>query len=258
MQHRFVISAADGHEVPAIHFKNDAPHLLIASHGITTEKTEEGIYTQFAENVLPPEFDTVAFDFRGHGDSAMPSLEATVAGEILDFMAVMKWSQEQGYKSICHLGTSFGASITLLSASTYDISILSRVVFWNPVINYRTTFIDATVEWGREYFNQKKVDELAYRSCTPIPETDFLISARMTQELLFMKPESTVWPSDIPLLILHGSADTLVPYEDARDYAEANRPAAKFVGLEDVDHGFDQKLEEAMTMTKDWLMQEVG
>jgi pimeloyl-ACP methyl ester carboxylesterase len=225
------------------------------SHGITTEKTEEGIYTRFAQDVLPPQFDTLAFDFRGHGESTMPSVEVTIAGEILDLMAILRWAREQNYRTLSHLATSFGSSITLLTASIYDLTFLSAVVFWNPVVNYRNTFIDAKVEWGKTFFDQKKVEELAYRPFIRIPETDFSISARMTQELLLMKPEATKWPRKVPLLIVHGDKDTLVPFEDAKAYAKAQNPQAKFVSMRRVDHGFDDNIEEVMTLTQNWLSQ---
>ena len=172
-------------------------------------------------------------------------------------MAVIRWARQQDYRTVSHLATSFGASVTLLAASTYDLSLFKKVVFWNPVINYRNTFIEAKVEWGKEFFNQKKIDELAYRPCTQIPETDFSISAKMTQELLLMRPETTVWPKSQPLLIVQGDADSLVPFEDARAYAQAHRPHVKFVCLKGVDHGFNHRLIEAMKLTKDWLMEKV-
>jgi len=167
------IRSADGHKISAIHYKRNAPNLLIASHGITTEKTEDGILAQLAEHVMPPEFDTVIFDFRGHGDSPMPVSEVTVSGEILDLMAILRWAKRQEYQKISHLGVSFGASITLLAASVYDLKFLSSVVFWNPVVNFWNTFIEAQVDWGQEYFDQKNIEELSDRPFTKIPETGF-------------------------------------------------------------------------------------
>jgi pimeloyl-ACP methyl ester carboxylesterase len=248
------IKSADGHIIPAIHYINNAPNLLIASHGITTEKTEEGIYTEFAEKYLSPFFDTVVFDFRGHGNSKIRSKEVSIAGEVLDFMAVLRWARGKNYETISHLATSFGASVTLLAVSVYDLSLLSRVVFWNPVINYRKTFINASVEWGRGFFDQKKIDELAYRPFTQIPETNFLISATMTQELLLMFPEKTKWPKAIPLLIIHGDRDTAVPFDEARRYHLRNRNQTKFIRLRGVDHGFDNKINEVMKLTTEWLL----
>lgn len=254
---QFKLKSADGHRIPVLHFFSGAKNLLIATHGITTEKTEEEIYTSFAQSFLQPEFDMLAFDFRGHGDSSMPSQDVTIAGEILDLMAVFRWSKKQKYNSVFHIATSFGSSITLLAVSVYDLSFLSKVVLWNPVINYFNTFIDAKVEWGKEFFNQDNIEELSLRPYTSIPETDFKISAIMTQEMLFMAPEKTKWPQNLPLLIVHGDNDTLVPYDDAVDYSRQNNSITEFVGLKGVDHGFDHKIEQAMALTKEWLLKEM-
>lgn len=254
---QFRLESADGHKIPVLHYYSGAKNLLIATHGITSEKTEEDIYTSFAQSFLQSDFDLLVFDFRGHGESSMPSQDVTIAGEVLDLMAVFKWSKEQKYNSVCHLATSFGASITLLVASVYDLSFISKVVFWNPVINYFNTFIDAKVEWGKEFFNQKNLEELSLRPFTSIPETDFRISAIMTQEMLFMSPEKTNWPQNLPLLIVHGDNDTLVPYDDAVAYSRQNNSITEFVGLEGVDHGFDDKIKQAMKLTKEWLLKEI-
>lgn len=112
------IIAADGQVVPAIHYNSGRDGLVILSHGITTGKEEDGTYTHFAEEVLGPHFDSVRFDFRGHGDSKLPPKDMTIAGEVLDLMAVFRWARENGYKTVSHLATSFGASITLLAAPT--------------------------------------------------------------------------------------------------------------------------------------------
>lgn len=251
MTNNVVITAADGHHIPTKSYRRGGSHLLIASHGITSEKTEDGLYENFFRR-LPDRFDAIMFDFRGHGDSQMGVSDVTVAGEILDLMAVLTWARSQSYESISHLATSFGASVTLLAMSAYDLGFLSKVIFWNPVINYRNTFIDAKVEWGRTFFDQSDILELALRPFTAIPETDFKISSCMTQELLVMRPDLVTWPSSIPLLVIHGDSDTLVPVEDAISYAKEN-DTIELVILKGVDHGFDNLVDDAINKTIVWL-----
>ena len=253
MARNLQITTSDDHSIILRHFTQNAKELVIASHGITTEKTEDGIYETFANDYLSPRFDTLLFDFRGHGESTLDSRDVTVCGEVLDLMSVLEWSKKHGYEKIHHLGTSFGASITLLAASAYDLTFLTSVVFWNPVINYWNTFVDAKVEWGKEFFNQKRPEELIQKRQTAIPETDFAFSPIMTQELLLLRPEATKWPREVPLLIIHGDRDTLVPFQDSRSYAQSNKRVAKFIRLREVDHGFDEKLPEAMTLAQGWF-----
>lgn len=247
------IVAADGHKVPSTFVSNGSNKLVILSHGITTGRDEEGAYTGFVDKFLFPTFDSIRFDFRGHGESAVPPSEVTVAGEILDLMAVVGWARKHKYAKLFHVGTSFGASITLLSVARFSFKDFARVAFWNPVINYQNTFVNATVEWGREFFNQKSLDELAYRAGTPIPETNFVIGPRMTIELMLYRPQDTVWPARLPLLVIHGDRDTAVPYVDAVAYCERNRKVATLHTMRDVDHGFDSKINEAYKLTLKWF-----
>ncbi|HEY6185240.1 MAG TPA: alpha/beta fold hydrolase [Terriglobales bacterium] len=249
------IRAADNILIPCALVSSGSDKLVILSHGITTGKEEDGIYTRFAEEVLAPQFDSLRFDFRGHGESALSSTEVTVCGEVLDFMAVVRWARARGYTKLFHLGTSFGASITLLSAAHFSFAGFSSAVFWNPVISYRNTFIEPKVPWAKEFFDQGVADELAYRTGTRIPETQFVIGPRMTIELLMLRPEDTVWPASLPLLIIHGDKDMSVPHADSAEYCRRN-PRVKLHTIPGVDHGFDDKVEEVYGLTQRWFKEQ--
>jgi pimeloyl-ACP methyl ester carboxylesterase len=247
------ITAADGHLVPNKAVLQGSDSLVVMSHGITTGKDEDGLYTEFAEQLLAPSFDSIRFDFRGHGESTIPSKQATVAGELLDFMAVMKWARESGHGKLFHLATSFGASVTLLAVSRFSFRDLSAVAFWNPVISYHNTFIKPKVEWAREFFDHKTEEELAYRTGTRVSETDFFIGPQMTMELLLLQPEKTIWPPPLPLLIFHGDADTCAPFSDADEYVIRNRDSARLHRVRGVDHGFDDKIQDVFQQTVLWF-----
>lgn len=253
MEKTFKLITADKNKIPIIHAKRGGDRLIVASHGISSEKTEENLYRRFIEK-LPPNYDVLLFDFRGHGDSKLRPIEVTIAGEVLDLMTVFNWARAQNYSSIDHIATSFGASIALLAVDGYRLRFLRKTVFWNPVINYRNTFTESTVEWGQSYFDQKRIEELSIRSFTQIAESKFRISALMTQELLLLHPERVMWPSSTPLLILHGDSDTLVPVSDAQSYARANKARIKI--FKGIDHGFEDAEEEAISTTISWLKDE--
>ena len=246
------IRAADQNEIPATLVANGSDKLAILSHGITSYKDENGIYTRFVDEFLSPAFDSIRFDFRGHGDSRTPTRDVTVAGEILDFMAVVKWSREQKYKQLVHVAASFGCSITLLSAARFDLRDFARIVFWNPVIDYDHTFIQATVPWGKTFFNQERTDDLAHREGTPIPLTHFTLGPCMTIELLQMRPQETVWPTEVPLLIVHGDRDKFVPHQDVVDYCARNT-GVTFKSIAGADHGFGSQIAEVYATTRNWL-----
>jgi pimeloyl-ACP methyl ester carboxylesterase len=249
------LRTADRNVVSATHVSRGGTRLIVASHGITAERTEGGLYFRFIDQ-LPSNYDAVLFDFRGHGKSSQSPIKVTIAGELLDLMTVFNWARDQGYSTIDYIATSFGASIGLLAIDAYGLEFLRKIVFWNPVINYRNTFINSKVEWAKDFFDQKSVYELSIRKFTKITDETFRISALMTQELLVLHPENVKWPKSIPLLILHGDSDTLVPVEDANNYAREN--GAKIKILEGVDHGFENLTDEAIRFTVSWLKDEIA
>jgi len=251
------ITSADGHQVPAVHLKSSSNCLVILSHGISTDKNEDGIYYDFAR-FLSPAFDSLRFDFRGHGDSSVPSIECTVMGEILDFMAVLRWARSLNYVHLLHLATSFGASITLLAMSKFEQMGLEAIAFWNPVISYKNTFIEPTVAWARAFFDHRDVRELAYRPHTLITDSEFKIGPKMAMEFIYLDPAATTWPRALPLLVVHGENDSAVPFKDSAEYARRAGDCAKLCPISGVDHGFDNRLPEVFELTAEWFREQVA
>lgn len=247
------ITAADGHLIPHKVVRNGSDAVVIISHGITANKEEGGLYTEFAEQLLAPAFDNIRFDFRGHGESAITSENLTVTGALLDLMAVVQWARNSGYRKLYHLATSFGGSISLLAFSRFSFCDFSAVAFWNPVVSYHNTFIEPKVGWAKTFFDQQNVDELAYRPGTGILNTNFTISPQMTMELLLLRPEETVWPAQPPLLLFHGDADAHVPFSDAVEYVQRNRETVTLRHFAGAQHGFKGYRDELCRETIQWF-----
>ncbi|MCE5334699.1 MAG: alpha/beta hydrolase [Desulfobacteraceae bacterium] len=253
-QTRLDIRASDGHIVPATLYSARADRIVIMSHGITGDRNEEGVHSGFASMLSGKGFDSLAFDFRGHGASVLPPGESTVAGMALDFMAAVQWARERSYRALFHLATSFGASITLLCASRFSLSDFSSVAFWNPVIDYGRTFIDPPSEWAARYFDHRTPDELAYRRSIPIGKQGFPIGPQMLMELVFLNPQQTVWPAHPPLLIVHGDGDTCAPYRCALEYRRKNPGPVTLHTLPGADHGFGDRIPDAFRVTLDFFL----
>jgi pimeloyl-ACP methyl ester carboxylesterase len=256
-EERPAIVSADGHRVCAVHLKSSSDCLVILSHGISTDKNEEGIYSDFAR-FLSPAFDSLRFDFRGHGESDVPSIECTVMGEVLDLMAVLRWARSLKYVHLLHLATSFGASVTLLAMSKFQPIGLRAIAFWNPVISYKHTFIEPTVSWARAFFNHADLKELAYRRHTLITDTEFEIGPKMAMELIYLDPAATAWPRSLPLLVVHGENDSVVPYKDSAEYARRSGDCVELSPIPGVDHGFDNRVSEVFQLTAEWFRKQVA
>jgi hypothetical protein len=56
---------------------------------------------------------------------------------------------------------------------------ISKLVLWNPVLDYDKTFLHAITEWGTTFFNKEGYEKLELKGYIQIPETDFKITKRL-------------------------------------------------------------------------------
>lgn len=246
------IGAADGHVVPGTLVCTGKGRIVIMSHGITGDRDEEGVHSRFAHLLSEQGFDSMRFDFRGRGKSAMASRDATISGMMLDFMAVVDWARK-GYAGLFHVATSFGAAITLLCARRFSFADFSAVAFWNPVVDFERVFVHPSTEWGRKYFGHVDLQDIPRQAGIPLSNGKITVGPPMMMELVVMTPRETAWPPSPPLLMVHGDADGCVPFEDSQSYAGSNAASATLYRLPGVNHGFGERLSEACAVTLDWF-----
>ncbi len=250
---KLTIPTIDGHKIQAIFEGKSNPSIVLLLHGIASEKNEGNIYTNFVSILIQNRIDSLRFDFRGHGESALLSEKATIAGEIIDLLTVYQHIVSIGYKRIYILAASFGASVYLLANSVFSFSRVRRAVLWNPVISYINTFIDSKVEWGKTFYKHKNPMELIKTNSIRIPESEFNIGIEMSIEMLYFKPEETFSLIHIPTLMIHGNEDTMVPHKDTKTFCGKVGKLAKYIGIDKADHGFEDYTEIVYQHTLEWI-----
>ncbi len=143
-------------------------------------------------------FNVVAFDLRGHGQSA-PSSAFYGLREQHDVVAAVRWVESRGFQreSIAVLGWSLGATSVLIALP--DLPGLGAVI-----------------------------SDSAYADDAPLLARNLLwpglrLAMRFTRgvNLADVRPVEDVAMSTTPLLIVHGSADMAVPVDHARRLSAA-------------------------------------
>lgn len=213
----------------------DAVGAVLLAHGITRDKTEGGMFDALAERLTGAGFDVVRFSYRGHGASDGHSSGMTIAGERLDFRTAFEYAMDRFDGPYFVVAKSFGAVSTSLSLEYYADDI-AGVVLWNPVLDVEGTFLDPDLPWGVEHFTGDALEELETTGTLPIHDGEFHMGRVLYDELHRYDPGAHFVESDVPALVVHGDADEIVPYEDARRVAE--RKGADFHTIEGADHGF--------------------
>ncbi len=132
-----------------------------------------------------------------------------------------KWAIEQGYadpKRICIMGGSYGG-YAALQAVVKDQSLYKCSIAFAPVTDVRRMLID-----GRNF--------LDYRRYEFYVRNDDISTSEIS-------PVNHIGGFNLPVLLLHGTHDRVVPYKQGKKFADKmkkRRKDFKFVTLKDGDH----------------------
>jgi dipeptidyl aminopeptidase/acylaminoacyl peptidase len=187
------LKTADGVELAAWFVpapERDAPTVLLA-HGLLGTKW---LFLRLVPWLHDAGYNVMLLDFRGHGQSAD---EPTTVGrvEVLDIQAALDWLDAEGSgERVAGLGTSLGA-VALVNTAVQDDRLDALVL--------DSMFADwSDVDYAEEY---------------RLPP-DWLVPGVPTPEELLPQVE-------VPVFIIHGTADILTDVNHAyRIYEAANQP----------------------------------
>ncbi len=208
----------------------------LLTHGITVDKNEYGdFYTKMAAMFYKNQIATLRFDFRGHGESSGSSMDVSVIGEILDIKASIEQIRKFWRSKIVLVAASFAAGPAILVANQQPNQIKCMTLI-APVLDYEKTFLKPTTPWGRTSFNQKSMNKLWRKGYIFLDKT-FKLSPRLIEEFYAIRPYLFLEKIDIPILVIHGNRDSMVPYDVSRELSSSNK-RIRFITLKDADHGY--------------------
>lgn len=112
---------------------------------------------------------------------------------------------------------------------------LKGLVLLNPLFDYGKRMIFDKPYWNGSGLTAGGVACMSERGW--LDHGDFRMGPAMFNELLYLRPQAVVRDLGIPLLVIHGSKDSMVPHDTARRCAGDARDS-EFVSVEGADHGF--------------------
>lgn len=230
--------------------KKKSKKAVILAHGITVDKDEDGVFVNLANSLFKSGYDVFRFDFRGHGESSGNSIDFSVEWEVEDLINVVKYVESKGFNEIGLLGASYGgSSTTIYSANHLSISI-KCICLWNPVLNYDHTFLNPTLPWIKEK-KQHMQDDIKNKGWTTLGSRKFILGVPFFNAMKKQFPYKLLKNIKIPTLIVHGTKDTKVPYEDSFEYV-TNLKNGRLETIKDAEHGFHEdweyKIAEQLTL----------
>jgi len=209
--------------------------LVVIGHGVTSNH-ERPYLIALGEALAERGVASLRLSFAGNGASGGRFEECTISKEVEDLGCVL--DALSGWR-VAYAGHSMGAAVGVLRAAG-DERLRALVSLAGM------TRVQAFVE---RHFGQLTPgrDCMLDRPSCPLSQT-FVEDARRIDTTLAASARVRV-----PWLLLHGTADELVPLQDSIEAREANAGRARLVELEGADHRFSGRHGELAAIAADWL-----
>lgn len=243
----FSVIAADGHVVHGSHWPVEAPAgVLLLVHGITGTRHENGYYDLVAQSLQERRVSTFSIDYRGHGESDKSINELMLSGVMLDIEAAWGFSVSTYGDHTVRLisGASFGGGVSLLFGQ--NNTSVDGIVLTMPVLSYVDDLCRVNPTWQADM----KKGFIGYegRQLSPL----------LLPELHFFDRLIDATHLRAPVVILHGTADSDVPFQASVDFADSRREHIEVIGLDDMDHGWTAPGDHRRETEESWENQRVA
>lgn len=244
------IASTDGVQLDARLTQTDGvpKGMVVLVHGIASEKEEGGLYTRLAAALAGVGFDSLRFDFRGHGQSSGNSADMTIRGETEDLSAAVACARQHSAAPLGILAASFGAVATMnfLKAGG-DIHAL---VLWNPVLDLQHTFTHPQMPWGKALFSEENRAEMEQTGKLHIGAHTY--GRALFEEMETHFPYRVLERLSLPVLTIHGDRDEITSYDLSMRYGAPNANS-ETLPLPGVGHGFGAKGDQAVAASVAWF-----
>ena len=225
---------AKGHDIPAVFWGNPADAMIIAVHGMMSNKTD-AVIADLADVVVCKGYCVLSFDLPEHGERMGTDFALTPDHAVGDLQSVYDYAKTCT-RSIVLFGCSLGAYLSLIA---YPEGHPQQVLFLSPLVDMQS-FIQGVMT-----INNIDDEQLKREQTIAIPNGPPLSWAYLQQAIA--RPVSPTW--DCPIDILYGANDTVVPKSQIDNFAQRYRAQVQI--LAGGDHFFHTK--DQMTTFRSWI-----
>lgn len=197
--------------------------LVVLGHGVTGNK-DRPLLVAVAEGLAAKGWPCLRISFSGNGESEGRFGESTISKEIGDLRAILETIPQE--KRIAYIGHSMGAAVGVLTASTgLTIQALVSLAGMTHTADFvKREFGD--VEPGKGCMWEDGDCPLSPAFVNDLKEIgDILDAAEKVMQ---------------PWLLIHGTADDVVPLKDSKDAFDAARCRKELLEIPDAGHVFGE------------------
>ena len=208
------------------------PGLVVIGHGVTAHKDRAWLVA-LSEALAAEGIASLRVSFSGNGDSEGRFEDSTITKEVADLGSVLDVVSAQAPGvPLVYVGHSMGGAVGVLRAAS-DPRIRILVSLAGMV---------HTREFAARKFGALAPGDLMWdKPECPLSQTFLDDMAAIDTVVAFGARV------EVPWLLIHGTADTVVPLADSLDIHQAAGGRPELIQLDGVDHVFEGAGTEAMT-----------
>ncbi len=229
---------------------NPAEYGIVMGHCFTCSR-HTTILIQTAKKLSEAGFMVLRFDFSGNGQSEGEFSDSTYSKQIEEMKSAAAFLEERKVDKIGLVGHSMGSAAALLSAEKINgVMGICTLAATSDVLKPER-FLDGN---QREILDQSgEVDFVSRGRNLRITEKFFRDAGNY--DIL-----KTVSRLSLPLLIVHGDRDEIIPPESARKIREAGKNNTELFVLKNADHMFSDKdvQKKVSDKIKSWFLEKMN
>jgi pimeloyl-ACP methyl ester carboxylesterase/peroxiredoxin len=220
--------------------------MVVLCHGFGGRK-EGPLFEVIADSLANHGIASIRFDFNGHGESEGDFQQMTVPNEIEDARKVIEYVSDLRYvKSIAIAGHSQGGVVAAMTAGELGSENIAAVALLAPAAVLRDDAIRGTVMGIPQQGDPADP-----------PEYIDLWGKKLGRDYILTAQRLPIYRTAVryhgPALIVHGTADRVVPYTYGERFNDI-WAGSEYVELDGFDHGFSQNVYRACDIVSSWFI----
>lgn len=213
--------------------------VVITCHGFMSS-AEEPLVSNIAREVAEAGLIAVRFDFNGHGRSEGDFSDMTVPNEMKDLEAVIAWVKAQPWcRSVSLHGQSQGGVVAGMVAGQLGYPAIKKLVLTAPAAVLREDAIRGET-FGTKYRYWDLPDEGVTLKAGP---RSLQLGKNYIQTAVNLDIFPTSWKYDGPVMIMHGTHDTIAPFSYGQMYDTGYKNSTLHL-VDGENHGFSGSIPE--------------
>lgn len=210
---------------------------VVQIHGGGVTRHEAGFFDRMAAGLASAGVAAMRFDLRGHGESEGRQEDLTISGVLNDIRSSLGYLRKAAdVERTALVGQSFGGGICAYYAAKRPEDV-ERLVMLCPRIDYKKRTIDDRPYWNDDHLQADKAAELNEQGFIQYSPT-FRHGRAFLNEVFWLQPHLVLSEIKAPTLVVHGTADTLVPIGTTLAAMPQLNARSKLIKIEGAQHGF--------------------